>query len=137
MDVSQARNDPRSKRKDYGIKYQQAHKDDYKEKLKNTTILNKDFESVMKKYDSKDTFHYLDPPYVGTEKVYKENKNISPERVCNVAKKMKGDVMISYNSHPQVRKACKGLKISKIDTRYTLSADSNNKKSNELLITNY
>lgn len=124
-------------KKTLGISYQQDHIEDYKEKLKNTTILNQDFETVMKKYDTKDTFFYLDPPYVGTEKVYKESKNISPERVCSVAKKMKGDVMISYNENKQVRKACKGLKFRKVTTQYSLNADSNNKQGNELLITNY
>lgn len=91
----------------------------------------------MQSYDSSKTFHYLDPPYFGTEKIYKENKDISPERVCNVAKKMKGKVMISYNDHPNVRRACKGLNIKKVNTRYTLSSNSNNKKANEVLITNY
>lgn len=123
--------------KDFGIKYQKAHKNDYSEKLKNTTILSQDFESVMKRYDSKNTFHYLDPPYFGTEKVYKENKDISPERVCNTAKKMKGKVMISYNDHPSVRKACKGLKFKKVETKYTLGSKSNGKKAKEVLISNY
>lgn len=125
------------KSKEVGIKYQKQHQKDYKDKLKNTKILSQDFEAVMKNNDSKDTFHYLDPPYVGSEKVYKENDSVTPERVCSVSKKMKGKVMISYNNHPKVRNACKGLKISKINTRYTLGADSNNKKGSEVLITNY
>lgn len=123
--------------KETGVTYQNAHAEDYKEKLKSTTILNQDFARVMETYDSSSTFHYLDPPYVGTEKVYKENKDISPERVCKVAKKMKGKVMISYNDHPEVRKHCKGLKISKTNTRYTLSSNDNNKQAKEVLITNF
>lgn len=36
------------------------------------------------------------------------------------------------------RKAiCKGLKMQKVNTRYILSANSNNKKGREVLITNY
>jgi DNA adenine methylase len=121
-----------------GIKYQQAHSDDYKEKLKNTIIKNDDFAKVMKAHDGKLTFHYLDPPYVGSEKVYKENKNISPERVCQVAKSMKGKVMISYNDHPSVRKACKGMHFSKITTQYSLNSLSDNRhKNKEVMITNY
>lgn len=124
------------KSKDVGVKYQNAHKEDYKEKLKNTTVLNQDFSSVMKKYDSAQTFHYLDPPYVGSDKVYKE-RGVTPEQVCTVARKMRGKVMISYNDHPAVRRACKGLRFSKVETRYTLSANTNNKKAKEVLITNY
>ena len=127
----------RPRDKTFGIKYQKSHQEDYKEKLKNTTVVNQDFEQVMKKHDSKYTFHYLDPPYVGTESVYKENKNISAERVCKVAKSMNGSVMISYNDHKDVREACKGMHFKKVNTRYTLSANSNNTKAKEVLITNY
>jgi len=55
-----------------GITYQNTHQEEYKEKLKQTTIMNQDFAKVMKQYDSKQTFHYLDPPYDGTQNVYKE-----------------------------------------------------------------
>jgi len=124
-------------RNDIGIKYQKAHGEDYKEKMKNTVVTSQGFEKVMKKYDSKKTLHYLDPPYVGTEKIYKENDAVSPEKVCDLAKKMKGKVIISYNDHPAVRKACKGMKISKVNTRYSFSGASNNKGAKEVLITNY
>lgn len=120
-----------------GIKYQKAHEEDYKNKLKNTVVLNRDFANVMKKYDSAKTFHYLDPPYVGSEKVYKENDSVTPERVASIAKQMRGKVMVSYNNNPRVREAFKGMKFTKVNTRYTFSVDSNNNKGKELLITNY
>jgi len=126
-------------KKDFGIKYQQAHQEDYKNKLKNTTIKNQDFKKIMEKHDSKDTFHYLDPPYYGSENVYKE-KGVTPKEVCEVVKKMKGKVILSYNDVPEVRKVCKGLKFKKVDTKYSISrgdSDSRNKKAKELLITNY
>jgi len=125
-----------AKRKDLGIKYQKAHTEDYKDKLKSATILNQDFSKVMQKYDSKDTFHYLDPPYVVGGDSYKVH-GVTPKDVCDVAKKMKGKVMISYDNHPEVRKSCKGLKIRKVDARYTLQAHENFKPVKEVLITNY
>lgn len=121
--------------KKVGISYQKAHKDDYKEKLKNATITSQDFRKVMKKADSSRTTHFLDPPYYGQDSMYKE-KGVTPKEVCDTAKHMKGQVIITYNDHKEVRKACKGLKMHKISSRYTLGADSNNKKSKELLITN-
>jgi len=123
------------KSKTVGVKYQNTHKDDYKEKLKNTQITSQDFKQVMKKADSKKTVHFLDPPYFGADKMYKE-RGVTPKEVCDTAKKMKGQVIITYNNHPEVRKACKGLKMQKISSRYTLGANSNNTKSKELLITN-
>jgi len=35
-----------------------------REKLKDVVILNVDYKTAMKRYDSEDTFFYLDPPYV-------------------------------------------------------------------------
>lgn len=128
---------PQYQKEDTGTSYQKAHQEDYKKKLGNVRIMNKDFKQVMQQYDSPETFHYLDPPYVGTQGLYKEGKTILPKEVCETAKKMKGKVMISYNDNPEVRKKCYGLKITPIDTRYVFAANSNNKKGKELLITNY
>ena len=123
-------------RKDVGVKYQNAHKEDYKEKLKNTTITNEDFAKVMKMYDSPSTFFYADPPYVVGGNAYKVH-GVTPKEVCDVAKKMEGKVLISYDNRPEVRTACKGLKMKTVSTRYTLPSDSNNMKTKELLLANY
>jgi len=114
-------------------KYQKSHKQDYQEKLKNTNITSQDFKQVMKKADSKKTVHFLDPPYYEQDSMYKE-KGVTPKDVCDMARKMKGQVIITYNDHPEVRKSCRGMKQRKISSRYTLSPNSNNKKSKELLI---
>lgn len=129
-------NESQYERDDVGIEYQKKHKVDYQKKLKNTKIENKDFKEVMKQTDSKDTLHFLDPPYFESDKMYKE-KGVTPKEVCDIAKQMKGQVIITYNDHPEVRNKCSGLKMEKISSRYTFGADSNNKQSKELLITNY
>lgn len=128
---------PKNNPKQGGIENIQKSYQDYKNKLKNTTILNQDFEKVMKNYDSEETFHYLDPPYVDTYDYGQEK--VSPERVCAVAKKMKGKVLLSYNNHPRVRKSCKGLKFKKVDTKYELQKSNTGKSKpvKELLIKNY
>lgn len=123
--------------KTFGIKYQQAHKDDYKEKLKDTKILSQDFKAVMRKYaNNKDTFAYLDPPYVKGGDIYKKH-GVTPKEVCDIAKKSKAKVMISYDDNPLVRKSCKNLQIHRVSTKYTLSSNSNNQNAKELIITNY
>lgn len=130
----------RPKDKTFGIKYQKAHKDDYKEKLKNTKVLSEDYKKVIKKYgNKKSSFVYADPPYVGTEKVYKEHEGVTPEDVCKIAKSIEGKMLISYNDVPRVRHACrgKGMYIKKVQTNYTLGANSNSKSAKELLIANY
>lgn len=125
------------KSKDTGVTYQKKHKDDYKDKMKKTAVLNEDFKKVMKRYDSKETFHYLDPPYVIGGQSYEVN-GVTPEEVCAVAKSMDGKVLISYDNHPKVRKACRGLRIRKVHTKYSLNnLDHEHKDVNELLIANY
>jgi len=104
-------------------------------KLKKTTVLCQDYKKVMEKYDSKNTLHYLDPPYVKAGKEYISH-GVTPKEVCDVAKKMKGKVVISYDDCSEVKKSCKGLKFRKIKFPYS-SSFGKNKEATELLITNY
>jgi len=109
----------------------------YSDKLKKAKILNEDFKSVVKRFDSKSTFHYLDPPYVDTWG-YGQGP-VNPEDVCSLAKSAKGKVILSYNDHPRVRKACKGLNFKKVQTTYEMqkSQTGQSKKVKELLISNF
>ena len=84
-----------------------------RDKLKKATILSQDFRAVMKRYDKKETLHFLDPPYVEQGYRYKHHR-VTPEEVCGTAKKMKGKVMITYDKNSKVRNACKGLKFKSI-----------------------
>lgn len=108
--------------------------DDYRNKLSKTVILNKDYKKVFEDHDSKDTLTYMDPPYHEVGTMYGTDIPNAKD-VCDLARRAKGKVMISYNNHPEVRKSCKGLNIGKIGTRYGLSKDY--KRVKELLITNY
>lgn len=83
--------------------------ENYRERLKGVTILQEDAIKVMQKYDSPDTFFYLDPPWgpesFGGEK-FNEGEFI--EAVCN----LKGKVLISYQGN---------LDLSKGFKRYTFT----------------
>ncbi len=120
-----------------GIKTLTKSCNKYQEKLKKTKITNQDFQTVVKKHDSKDTFTYMDPPYPQTHKY--NHHEVDPKDVCALAKKALGKVMISYNDIPEVREACKGLNIKKVDTNYEIQKATTNRgqKAKELLITNY
>ena len=118
-----------------------ANADMYQEKLSKTKIYNRDFSDVMEKYDSKDTFHYLDPPYWETHHDYYLPK-VYPEDVASSASKMKGKVLVSYDDSPAVKKAFKGWKTEKHDTKYEMQSSNKKargekKNATEVLMMNY
>jgi len=61
-------------------------------------ILNLDYKQLINEYDSKDTFFYLDPPYMGKEKYYinhdfDENSHYELSSILN---RIKGRFALSY-----------------------------------------
>lgn len=113
----------------------------YQAKLKKTKVTNKDFCDVMKDHDSIDTFHYLDPPYWETQKRYNLPK-VHPNDIVGCSSRMKGNVLITYDNNPEVRKAFRGWRVEKVATKYELQSSNPNargvkKDVTELLIMNY
>ena len=108
---------------------------------KDVFMVGTDFATTMQRWDSEQTLHYLDPPYVKGGQEY-EVTGVTPARVAQVAGKMKGKVMVSYDDRPEVRKAFKGKKwrqnrISFLYRGNKSSKNQNKVQNTELLITNY
>ena len=75
-----------------------------KNRLKDVTILNQDYRDVIKKYDSKDTFFYIDPPYPHAALNW---KFMPTEAEVEAAMKLiKGNFLLSY----ELTKAFKDFK---------------------------
>jgi site-specific DNA-adenine methylase len=80
----------------------------FRDKLKNDKWLSKfdkinvvenmDFEELIKKYDSENTYFYLDPPYWKTENYYSNHDfdRNDHERLANVLNNIKGKFSLSY-----------------------------------------
>ena len=70
--------------------------------LKITDIENMDFENLIKKYDSDQTFHYIDAPYFRTENYYSNHDfdRNDHERLANVLKQITGKFGMSYYDFP-------------------------------------
>jgi DNA adenine methylase len=66
--------------------------------LKITHVENMDFADVIKKYDSPNTYFYVDPPYWKTENYYSNHDfdREDHERLANVLKSMEGKFSLSY-----------------------------------------
>lgn len=77
------------------LKYKLPHYSEYFSRIK---VYNLDYKKIFKKYDSEDTFFYIDCPYVGYEHYYL-NHNFGGEshlELSNEIKKLKGNWILSY-----------------------------------------
>lgn len=116
-------------------------------RLKKVQIECLDFEKVIRKYDSKSTLFYLDPPYIGGERYYKTKavdfKPEDHERLAKVLKKIKGRFILSYYDNKMVRERYKGFRvIAKEVPKYSVGnfknkPDKRKPLGRELLIMNY
>jgi DNA adenine methylase len=106
----------------------------YRERLKDTIILNTSYENVIKEYDSPTTFFYLDPPYENSKKTTsKTYESIDYTLFRDTLKNIQGKFLLSINDSPFIRELFKDFTINEIETRYCM------KRANvvELLIKNF
>lgn len=113
------------------------YKDTYNKRMKDTIILNEDYNKVINEYDSDNTFFYLDPPYQSSTKLYKHDM-VDINNIYNILSKIKGKFLMSYNYSPEAIKLFKDYYIYVIKTKYTdVKKGGQNKEKKELLISNY
>lgn len=77
----------------------------YIEHLDKINIIEcKDFEEVMKEYDSTKTFHYVDAPYFNRESQYSNHTftTIDHKRLADCVDIIKGNCAISYYDFPEL-----------------------------------
>lgn len=123
--------------KDRGVMHLKQNAHEYQQRLKNVKVYNRDFEPVIKQYDSKNTFFYLDPPYYNVSKKIYVHEDVTPVQVHNTVKGIKGKFLLSYNNVPEVRKEFKDYNIKTIKQTYELRGGDNKQPVTELLISNY
>lgn len=127
----------------------------FKNKLKNpkwqilfesiTNIENLDFEDVIKKYDSPETYFYCDPPYyIVGEGTYYSNHSFTREdhkRLADCLTSIKGRFSLSYYDFPQLSEWFPKDKYTWKEKEFSKSAMATagklQTKAIELLIMNY
>ena len=62
---------------------------------------------------------YIDPPYMEKEHLY-DGMSVNPYELAEVCRKMKGKFIMSYNIHPEVRKAFEGFTFTKLRFVYQI-----------------
>lgn len=119
--------------------------DKWKKRLSKVTILNQDFKKVVKKYDSPNTFFFLDPPYSQLKGAstwgddYSKNAP-TPEGVFDVVKNIKGKFLLTYDDTPAIRRLFNRFHIKGYKVAYELqgrNAKGGAVFGKELMIMNY
>lgn len=108
----------------------------YKNKLQNTEIYNSDYEKVLKLNDEPDAFHFIDPPYEESKNLYTHG-DFDIEHLEKVARELCGNVMITLNDSPTIRKIFKDWIITDVIVKKSASYGIASKDRKELIITNY
>jgi len=118
----------------------------YREKLAAATIHSEDYRRILDRYDSPETFFFLDPPYFaeklrGTrECLYRMygGCEVDPEEVYEAVRKLRGKFMLTYPNLPEIRELFGEFNQATVGWRYTALVGAGRKPFvEELIITNY
>lgn len=108
-------------------------------RLSKVTIENRDGLKVIKTYDTPDTFHFIDPPYVGSNCGH-YNGSFSEQNFIDLLEllsSIKGKFMLTMYPHSILQKFISENKWNKHKVERCLAASKARKRQEEWIITNY
>lgn len=107
-------------------------------RLSRCTIEHLGWEACVARYDRPHTLFYCDPPYWGTEGYGVPFGLAEYDRMAELARSIKGRMIISVNDIPEMRSAFAGLRIDQVELTYTVGGGGRpDSKSRELIIRNW
>lgn len=106
-------------------------------RLAGTYIEHLDWAACIERYDRPTTLFYCDPPYWGTEGYGVDFPLDQYERLADLARSIKGKMVISVNDIPEMRAAFKGLAMDRVELSYSIARAGARKRFGELVIYNW
>ncbi len=108
------------------------------ERLKNCYIFNEDYKKTILKFDSKETFLYLDPPYKNTRQ-YVDNR-IDYQEFSNFVKGLKSKWIISHYYDNYIKENFRDYNIIHLESLCSIEKIKElgkRKKTNECIVLNF
>jgi DNA adenine methylase len=112
---------------------------DVAERLRSVLVENRDFADCIRRYDSRDTFFYCDPPYSD----FQDNGRYKPMGARNrelfqVLAGIKGKFLLSFDDSAEIRALCREFKfgVTAVNVAYSLNGEKRS-VGKEVLISNY
>ena len=107
-------------------------------RLSRTYIEHLAWDECIRRYDRPHTLFYLDPPYWGTEGYGVDYGLEQYALMADLAKSIKGRMIVSVNDIPAMRQAFAGLEMERLEINYTVGGAGRSKgAAGELLISNW
>ena len=107
-------------------------------RLSRTYIEHLAWDECIRRYDRPHTLFYLDPPYWGTEGYGVDFGLEQYALMADLAKSIKGRMIVSVNDIPAMRHAFAGLEMERLEINYTVGGAGRSKAAaGELLIRNW
>ena len=106
-------------------------------RLTRATIEQQHWEKCIKRYDRPHTLFYCDPPYWGTEGYGVDFGLEQYDRLATLAKSIHGQMIVSVNDIPEMRKAFDGLDMQRVEVSYSVGGGTKQRKFGELIIRNF
>ena len=105
-------------------------------RLSRTFVEHLDWQACIKRYDRPHSLFYLDPPYWETTGYGVDFPFENYQAMAELARTVKGKMIISINDHPDIRKVFAGFRMKEINLRHTVGGRGG-KEAGELVIFNW
>lgn len=103
-------------------------------RLSRTLIEHLDWHQCIERYDRPHTLFYCDPPYWGTEGYGVEFGLENYDHMADLARRIKGKMIISVNDIQEMRQVFNGLNIHSVEINYSLAGKGTPRR--ELIVSN-
>ncbi|WP_338764189.1 DNA adenine methylase [Bernardetia sp. ABR2-2B] len=108
------------------------------DRLETTTIEHEDACKIIKRYDTRDSFHYVDPPYINSNQGHYDGYTEEHyKKLLSILEKVEGKFLLSSYPSEVLAEFAKRNNWQQIEVKRQMSMSKNRKVKTEVLTANY